>query len=156
MTPDAEYLTQEKYNELERELMRLKTEERAKIAEELEFAKSLGDLSENAEYHQARDGQAALEERIAKLENLLQTAVIISEQGGDSVYVGKTIELRKKGAHSTVTYRLVGSEEADMAAGKISNHSPLGEAMFGKKKGDTISFTAPNGNTLEYTIVSVT
>ncbi|PIP73175.1 MAG: transcription elongation factor GreA [Candidatus Lloydbacteria bacterium CG22_combo_CG10-13_8_21_14_all_47_15] len=155
MTPDAEYLTQEKYNELELELTRLKTEERAKIAEELEFAKSLGDLSENAEYHQAREVQAALEDRIAKLENLLQTAEIISHMKGDGVHIGSTVELRKKGASDTVTYALVGSEEADMSAWKISNHSPLGEAMFGKKKGDVVQFKAPNGNQLTYTIVSI-
>jgi len=156
MTPEVEYLTKEKYNELEEELKQLKSERRKEIAEDLEFAKSLGDLSENAEYHQAREAQAKLEDRIAQVENMLKTAVIISgKKKGDSVEVGSTVTVVKDGSKAEQTYHLVGSEEANMSEAKISHKSPLGESLFGKKKGEIAIFKAPNGNQIRYKIVKV-
>src|SRR3989344_7360621 len=114
--PDApEYLTQEKYNELVQELNNLKTNRRKEVAENLEYAKSLGDLSENAEYQEAREMQANIEDRIARLENLLKTASIISGKTSDVVTVGSTVTVEHKKNRKESTYTIVGSEEADIS-----------------------------------------
>jgi transcription elongation factor GreA len=138
-----EYLTKEKYNELTAELTDLKKNRRKEIAENLEYAKSLGDLSENAEYQEAREMQASIEERIIKLETVLKSAIIVSNHRTDTVGVGSLVTVKKGG--ETKKYKIVGSEEADTALGKISNRSPLGEALMGKKKGETFSFSTPGG-----------
>ncbi|HEY4509036.1 MAG TPA: transcription elongation factor GreA [Candidatus Paceibacterota bacterium] len=143
MTDEHEYLTKEKFEEFTKELAELKSVRRKEVAKSLEYAKSLGDLKENAEYHEARDIQANLEERIAKLEELLKTATIVSVNHGGVVNVGSTITVEKDG--KKFTYNIVGSEEADPATNKISIKSPFGQAIVGKKKGETFSFMAPNG-----------
>ncbi len=148
-----EYLTLEKKTLLEEELKMLQTVRRKEIADALEYAKSLGDLSENAEYHQAREDQANCEDRITHIEQILKNAVIMDTQVGNLVHVGSTVTLMKKGSKEEVTYALVGSEEADAMSGKISNESPLGQAIIGKKKGDKVVVHAPKGE-IEYTIVS--
>lgn len=150
---DENLLSQEKFDELKAELERLTTTARKEIAEGLEYARSLGDLSENAEYQAARELQAATEERIRRLEHIVKSAVIISEKRKDTVGFGSKVTIRKKGDGEHV-YMIVGSEEADMRDRKISHLSPLGEAMLGKKKGDTFAFSTPNGRQ-EYTIVSI-
>ena len=127
---------------------------RKEIAESLEYARSLGDLSENAEYQAARELQAATEERIRRLEHIVKSAVIVSEKKKDTVGFGSTVTIRKKGDKSDHTYKIVGSEEADMREQKISHLSPLGDAMLNKKKGDTFTFSTPNGRQ-EYTIVAI-
>ncbi|MEN9649472.1 MAG: hypothetical protein RL094_439 [Candidatus Parcubacteria bacterium] len=149
-----EYLTKEKHKELTIELEHLKTVRRKEIAEELEFAKSLGDLSENAEYHEAREAQAALEDRISQLESILSTAEIVKVHHSNTVEIGSKVHVKKTGDKIEKIYVIVGSEEADMAAGKISFKSPLGEAMLGKKKGDEFTFKSPVG-VMKYTIVSI-
>ena len=154
MDQTADYITEEKRNAFLAELKDLKGPRRKEILEALEYAKSLGDLSENAEYHQAREDQAKLEERIVKIENILQSSLIAPVGGGDTIQVGSTVVVEKEGTSEKKTYKIVGSEEADMKEGKISNHSPMGVAMFGKKKGDTISFTTPKGD-VGYKIMSV-
>lgn len=150
-----EYLTLEKKNELEAELANLKSVRRKEIADALEYAKSLGDLSENAEYHQAREDQANCEDRINHVEQILKNAVIM---GGNAVagvvHVGSTVTVQKKGSKEEKTFALVGSEEADSISGRISNESPLGSALLGKKKGDKITVIAPKGE-IEYTVVHV-
>ncbi|MBI2046138.1 MAG: transcription elongation factor GreA [Parcubacteria group bacterium] len=156
MTPDIDYLSKEKHKELEKELQQLKTVRRQEIANDLEFAKSLGDLSENAEYQQAREAQANLEDRINQIEMLLKSAIIVSDKHkSDSIGIGSVVEVKKEGSNDTQKYQLVGSEEADMAAGKLSIKSPLGEALYEKKKGETAIFKAPNGKDLSYIIVSI-
>lgn len=154
MTTD--YITEAKRKELELELADLKGPKRKKILENLEYAKSLGDLSENAEYHQTREDQGKLEERIAKIEQILQSSEVVSDKGpkGDIIGIGSTVVVEKEGGKEKKTYIIVGSEEANMAEGKISNRSPFGEALFGKKKGDSVSFNTPNGTAL-YKIISV-
>lgn len=155
MTTD--YITEAKRKELELELVDLKGPKRKKILENLAYAKSLGDLSENAEYHQTREDQAKLEERIAKIEQILQSSEVVSDKdmGGDTINIGSKVVVQKDGdKKEEKTYIIVGSEEADMSEGKISNRSPFGEALFGKKKGDKISFDTPNG-AVNYTIISV-
>ncbi|MBI4118455.1 MAG: transcription elongation factor GreA [Parcubacteria group bacterium] len=149
---DKNYLTKEKYEELEKELLELKTVRRKEIAEKLEYAKSLGDLSENSEYQEARESQNATEERIAVLENLLKSAEIVSTHAGDTIGIGSTISIRKNGSEQTFT--LVGAEEANIREGKISNRSPLGDALLGKKKGDVVVYEAPSG-TMECVVLSV-
>lgn len=149
-------LTQKKHDELSEELRVLKTERRKEVAENLEYAKSLGDLSENAEYHEARSAQAALEERIAKLENLLKVAVIVNEQKDCdcAASIGVLVRLRRISDGREFSYTLVGSEEGDVSAGRLSVDSPLGQALAGKGVGERVTVKAPNGGS-EYEIVSV-
>ncbi|OGZ03754.1 MAG: hypothetical protein A2648_02250 [Candidatus Lloydbacteria bacterium RIFCSPHIGHO2_01_FULL_41_20] len=149
-----EYLSAEKRKELEKELEHLKKVRRKEVADALEFAKSLGDLSENAEYIQAREDQANTEERIAKLEEILKSAVVVSKHHSNMVEAGSTVVVQKKGSSEKQKFQIVGSEESDMSTGKISNSSPLGVALHGKKKGDTAVFKSPKG-TVEYTIVDI-
>lgn len=145
MSNDVQYLTAEKFNELKKELEYLKVERRKEIAEHLEYAKKLGDLSENAEYHQAREDQAEVESRIGKLENLLKNSVMVGAVGSDTITIGSTFHLKKEGDNKTYLYTLVGSEEADMSLGKISNLSPLGVVLLGHKKGEKVTVDAPKG-----------
>jgi len=154
MDQTADYITEEKRKELLAELEDLKGPQRQEILANLEYAKSLGDLSENAEYHQTREEQAKLEGRIAKVKQILQSSQIVSKGGGDIVRVGSKVIVQKEGKKESMTYTIVGSEEADMAKGKISNKSPFGEALFGKKKGSDVSFKTPNGQ-VNYKIISV-
>ncbi|MEK7661956.1 MAG: transcription elongation factor GreA [Patescibacteria group bacterium] len=148
-----EYLSEEKRNELKAELEYLRTVKRKEVAESLEFAKSLGDLSENAEYIQAREDQAGAEERIAKIENILKSAVIVGKHKAGIADVGSTVVVRKQGGEPQ-KFHIVGSEESNMAEGKISNSSPLGVALSGKKKGDTVVFESPKGKAV-YEILEV-
>lgn len=149
-----EYLTQEKFNELKNELDYLKTTRRKEIAESLEYARSLGDLSENAEYQETRELQASTEERIKRVESILQSAKIVSDRKSSLVGLGSTVVIHKEGDKEEHKYSIVGSEEVDMQVRKISYLSPLGEAMMGKKKGDVFSFETPNGK-MNYKIVRV-
>ncbi len=154
MKQAGDYITQEKKEALEKELKELKGPKRKEILENLAYAKSLGDLSENAEYHQTREDQGKLEERIAKIEEILQSAQVVSGGGGDIIEIGSKVVVLKDGEKEEKTYQIVGSEEADMSQGKISNRSPFGKALFGMKKGDKISFETPNGK-VNYKIVNV-
>jgi transcription elongation factor GreA len=154
MDIQTEYLTQEKYTALEKELEILKTVKRKEIAEALEYAKSLGDLSENSEYHEARDSQAALEDRISRLEMILKSASIVSGKGTGAVSVGSQITVERGSDKVRRVFTIVGSEEADAAQGKISMRSPLGVAALGKGKGDTFSFSTPSGE-MTYKIIEI-
>jgi transcription elongation factor GreA len=154
----TELLSQEKFEELTRELDTLRTTRRKEIAEQLEYARSLGDLSENAEYQEAREMQGAVEERISKLESILKSAKIVQgEKKSDVVGMGSTVSVQPiaKGAGDDKrTYIIVGAEETNMFEGKISYHSPLGAALMGKKKGDEFSFHTPRG-TQKFKILKV-
>ena len=151
---DPQHLTKEKHAEFERELAELKTTKRREVAEQLEYAKSLGDLSENAEYQQAREEQARLEERITRLETILKHAVIVGDRQSSTIDVGSTVVVLKKGDREPKTFRIVGSEEANMAEGKLSDASPIGEALIGKSKGERVCVSAPGGE-VEYEILEV-
>jgi len=155
MNNSHEYLSKSKFGELTRELDELKNAKRKEIAESLEYARSLGDLSENAEYHQARELQAKTEERIFQLEAMLKTAVIVKKHKSEIIEVGATITVKKNGEKDKIIFDMVGSEEADSAAGKISLNSPLGESLMGKKKGEVATFKAPSGKEIKYTIVKI-
>lgn len=154
MNQTENYITEEKKEELEVELKNLRGPERKKILDNLEYAKSLGDLSENAEYHQAREEQGKLEERIRTIEKILQSAKVVKGGGGDLIEIGSKVIVQKGGSGEQKNYVIVGAEEADMTKGKISNRSPIGAALLGKKKGDTVSFKTPNG-VVDYKIISV-
>lgn len=139
------FLTKEKLVELEQELETLKTEGRRRVADNLRIAKELGDLSENAQYIEAREEQQRVEKRIAKLEQMVRNVSIISKRKKhDEVEVGSTVEVSKNG--ETSTFFIVGSSEAKPSEGFISNESPLGVELMGKKPGDEVSVKTPNGN----------
>jgi transcription elongation factor GreA len=155
MKEEKEYLTQEKFEEFQEELEHLKKVRRKEVAEHLEYAKSLGDLSENAEYHEARDEQANIEDRISKLESILKRATIVSSDHKTNIIdVGSVVVLQKDGTKESVSYTIVGSEESDIASGKISIRSPLGQAAFGKKKGESFTFSTPGGQ-VKYKVVEI-
>jgi transcription elongation factor GreA len=154
MDQAGNYITEEKKKALEEELKNLRGPKRKEILATLEYAKSLGDLSENAEYHQAREDQGKLEERIKRIEQILQSAQVVKGGGGEIIEVGSKVVVQKDGTQDKKTYQIVGSEEADMSLGKISNRSPFGEALFGKKKGEIVSFQTPNGE-VNYKIIDV-
>lgn len=154
MPEEKEYLSQEKYDELKSELDHLKSVRRKEIAEQLEFAKGLGDLSENAEYHEARQNQAETEDRIAKLEAMLKGAVITAKHKGGTVGVGSTVVIIRAKEKEERRYQIVGSEETNTKEGKISNKSPLGLALIGSAKGDKVTYETPAG-TVEVKVVSV-
>lgn len=145
MSTEVQYLTTEKFAELKKELEHLKSIRRKEVAEQLEYAKRLGDLSENAEYHQAREEQALVEDRIGRLEHLLKYAVIATKSSSDTITVGSTVRLQRAGDNKSYLYTIVGSEEADMTQGKVSNMSPLGSALMGHKEGDTVHVSTPKG-----------
>jgi transcription elongation factor GreA len=129
--------------ELEQELEELKAR-RGSIASKIADARDYGDLSENAEYDSAREEQAQVESRIADIEDILKNATIIKpKNGGSTVRIGNTVELKNDG--KTVTYTIVGPVEADPLEGKISNESPIGEALMGKKVGESIVIETPKG-----------
>ncbi|MEK7628748.1 MAG: transcription elongation factor GreA [Patescibacteria group bacterium] len=153
-TPDQNYLTQEKFDELTKELEHLKTVRRREIAEQLEFARSLGDLSENAEYQEARDFQAATEERIRQIEDMLAHAQIISHNKTNKVTLGSLVTIKKADDDEEHDYEIVGSAEANIQERKISHISPMGAALMGKKKGESFEFETPRGRQ-KYKIITV-
>lgn len=154
MTDATNYLSQEKFDELTHELEHLKTTRRREIAEQLEYARSLGDLSENAEYEEARNLQAATEDRIRTIEDTLARARIIEHSKGSTVSLGSVVTIQKQGEKEDHHYEIVGSAEANMQERKISHLSPLGSALMGKKKGESFSFETPRG-VQKYKIVNV-
>lgn len=150
---DMEYLTLEKKIELEKELQMLMTVRRKEVADALEYAKSLGDLSENAEYNQAREDQATCEDRIVHLQEVLKNAVISDTAPSSKIHVGSTVVVQKKGEKETKEILIVGSEEADAFSSKVSNESPLGSVLLGREKGDEVTVSAPKGEFV-YKIIS--
>ena len=149
----SEYISAEGLEKLKQELHELKTVKRQEIGSRLEHAKTLGDLSENAEYQEAIEEQTLVEQKIAEMEEMLRTIVVIKDaRATDRVVVGSAVKV--KGQWGEETYRIVGSEEADPAEGKISNESPLGKAFLGHKKGEHVEVKTPRG-TMKYEIVEI-
>ena len=147
MVERQELLTQEGYNKLEEELEYLKTVKRKEVAERLKVAISFGDLSENAEYDEAKNEQAKLEEQILKLDEKLRKAVIIDESqiDLDIVTVGSIVKLHDFDFDEEIEYSIVGSAEADPFEGKISNESPVGKALLGARVGEVVEVQLPDG-----------
>jgi len=144
-------ITDEGKRELENELTELKSR-RGDIADKIAEARDYGDLSENAEYDAAREEQGLVESRIAEIEDILLNAEIIKSGKSSKVILGSKVEL--KTGKKTVVYSVVGPVEADPLEGKISNESPIGEALMGKKVGDSAMITTPKGD-ITYEIVSI-
>lgn len=158
MDTDKEVLlTQEGYQNIEKELEYLSTEKRAEIAERIKIALGFGDLSENSEYDEAKNAQAANENKIAELENKLRYAKIIDESEIDTktVQVGNTVKVLDMEFDEEESYTIVGSTEVDLSQNKISNESPIGSALMGAKKGQVVEAQAPVG-TIKYKIMSIT
>lgn len=142
---------------MEEQLEYLKTEKRKEVAEKIKEALSFGDLSENAEYDAAKNEQAEVEEKIIKLENTLKNATLIADDEIDAgvVSIGSKVKIFDKEFDEEVVYTIVGSTEANPREYKISNESPMGKALLGRKVGDEVSVDAPQG-TIEIKILEIT
>ena len=140
-------LTQEGFDKLEEELNYLKTEKRTEIAERIKTARGFGDLSENSEYDEAKGAQAENEQRIAELETKIRNAKVIdsSEIDTKTVQIGNSVKLYDEEFEEEVIYTIVGSTEVDLSQNKISNESPIGKALLGRKKGEVVDVDAPEG-----------
>ena len=149
-------LTKERLGQLEEELNYLKTTRELEVAELLKVARSFGDLSENSEYDEAKNEQSKLYGRIAEVENILAHAVLIEDADieHDVVGLGSTVELEDVEFGDVDKYEIVGSQEANPAVGRISDDSPIGRAILGKKAGATVTVDAPGG-ALQFKIISV-
>lgn len=148
------YISAEKKAALEAEKTTLVKERFRELAVRIDVARQNGDLSENAEYHQAREDLAWAKSRVKEIDHILETAVVASADGADdgTVGIGSVVTVEVQG--KTKEYTMTGAQEADPLSGKISNESPIGKALFGKSKGDTVSVQTPAGEQ-EYTIKNV-
>ena len=149
-------LTPEGFKKLQREIDLLRGEKRREVAERIRVAREFGDIAENAEYDDAKNEQALLEHRIATLEERLLNARVIEagDVSTDAVSIGSKVKLKDIEANETIEYHIVGSAEADPAANKLSNESPVGKAIMGRKKGDVVEVTAPRG-ALKFKIMEI-
>ena len=149
-------LTPEGYEKLKQEIEYLSNEKRREVAERIRTAREFGDIAENAEYDDAKNEQAMLEARIAKLEEQLVAARVIQKKeiAKDVVSLGSHVRLKDMDANQTVEYRIVGSAEANPAEHKLSNESPVGRAILGKKKGEVVEVAAPRGS-LKFKIIDI-
>lgn len=150
-------LTYEGLKKLEEELEYLKTEKRREVAERIKIALGFGDLSENSEYDEAKNEQAQVEMKIADLENKLRNVKLIDEDEIDTktVQVGNTVQVLDVEYDEKINYTIVGSTEADLAENKISNESPIGKALLGRKKNEIVEVEAPAG-VLSFKILKIT
>lgn len=143
---ESTYLTSEGKADLEQELRTLLEVRRPELAAKLKEAVAQGDLKENADYHDAKEQQAFIEGRIQYLENILRSAVVITETGlTDEVRLGSEVTIREEDGDEDETYKIVGAAEANPREGKISHESPIGAALLGRKKGDLVKVTTPGG-----------
>jgi transcription elongation factor GreA len=149
-------LTPEGHKKLQEEIEFLSTTRRQEIAERIRVAREFGDIAENAEYDSAKNDQAHLEARIAMLEERLKNARVVTKKEirSGEVSVGTKVRLKDLSSNKTVEYHVVGSAEADPAELKLSNESPVGKAIMGRKKGETVEVAAPRG-TLKFKIMEV-
>ena len=155
MSEQPIYVTRDGLKKIEEELEYLRTVKRAQVAQRLHDAMGEGDIDENAEYDDANNEQSFVEGRILTLEAMIKNAVLIQAEGKrrDQVGLGSTVTVSEDGGEAE-TYHLVGSAEADPRQGRISNESPLGRALLGKRIGDTVTISAPAG-TLSFQIISI-
>jgi transcription elongation factor GreA len=149
-------LTVDGQRKLEEELHHLETAKRREVGERIKEAKEFGDISENSEYDDAKNEQAWVESRIIEINQILAHATIIaSPKKNDKVFLGSKVELEDVESGEVRKYQIVGSAEADPRNDKISNESPVGQAIMGRKKGETVAVPLPSGKSLEYTVVSI-
>ncbi|WP_099320950.1 transcription elongation factor GreA [Anaerococcus sp. Marseille-P3625] len=156
MTENKEVILSKEYLEkLEDELEYLKTKRRPEIAEKIKVARSFGDLSENADYDEAKNEQAEVEARIAKVEDMIRNAKTIEvNENSDEVGVGNTVTVYDEEFDETLDYKIVGTAESDPVKGFISNESPVGAALLGKKKDERVEVITPNGK-IYFTIKAI-
>lgn len=156
MEPKKNLLTKEGLDALEAELADLRINRRTEIAQKLKEARAQGDLSENAEYDAAKDEQRDIEARIEEIEQILKNVELVDEDEGDAdtVNIGCTVKILDVEFNEEMEFRIVGSTEADSLNGKISNESPVGTALMGAKKGDTVVAVTDAGE-LEYKVLEV-
>lgn len=157
MTEKDVFLTAEGLDKLENELDELKSVRRKEVAERIKQALDFGDISENAEYDQAKNEQAKLEERIARLETILRNAKLIDEDEITThvVGIGSKVVVKDLEYDEEMEYTIVGSAEADPYCGKISNESPLGKSLLGSKSGEVIDVQVPDG-VIKYKVLNIT
>jgi transcription elongation factor GreA len=150
-------LTPEGYENLKQELELLRTDKRREIADRIRVAREFGEIAENAEYDDAKNEQAMLEHKIAQLEERLLHARVIDTNDVDTsvVSVGSVVRLRDVDAKETIEYFIVGSAEANPAERKLSNESPVGRAIIGRKKGETVEVLTPRGSKLKFKIMEI-
>ena len=150
-------LTPEGYEKLKQEIEYLSGQKRREVAERIRIAREFGDIAENAEYDDAKNEQMMLEHRLATLEERLRAARVIeaSEITADVVSIGSTVRLRDVDANKTFEYQIVGSAEANPAESKLSNESPVGKAIMGRKKGETVEVATPKGAKLKFKIMEI-
>ena len=149
-------LTPEGYEKLKAEIQYLSNDKRREVADRIRVARDFGDISENAEYDDAKNEQAMLEHKISQLEDRLVNARVIESDAVDLsvVSIGAKVRLKDVDANQTVEYTIVGSAEADPSELKLSNESPVGKAIIGKKKGETVEVATPRGS-LKYKIIDI-
>ena len=149
-------LTPEGYEKLKQEIEYLSTDKRREVADRIRIAREFGDIAENAEYDDAKNEQAMLEHKIAQLEERLLNAKVIDTGEVDTsvVSIGSVVRLRDVERKETIEYHIVGSAEANPSASKLSNESPVGKAIMGRKKGETVEVSAPRGS-LKYKILDI-
>ena len=149
-------LTPEGYEKLKQEIEHLRGNKRREVADRIRVAREFGDIAENAEYDDAKNEQAMLEHKIAQLEERLLSARVITKKeiSKDSVSIGSRVKLRDVDAKETIEYRIVGSAEANPSENKLSNESPVGKAIIGRKKGETVEVAAPRGS-LKFKILDI-
>ncbi len=149
-------LTKEGYEKLRKEIDHLRNDKRREVADRIRVAREFGDIAENAEYDDAKNEQAMLEHRIAQLEERIMAARVIEKKeiSKDSVSIGSKVKLRDVEAKKTNEYHIVGSAEANPAENKLSNESPVGKAIMGKKKGETVEVATPRGK-LKFKIMEI-
>ncbi len=155
--PKDVILTPDGLEKLKHELEYLSTEKRREVAARIKEAREFGDISENAEYDDAKNEQAMLESKIAQLEEKLRAATVIDARavGTDVVGIGTTVHVKDQGTSRSETYTIVGSSEANPAERKLSNESPVGKALIGAKRNEIVTVTLPNGKKRELKITKI-
>lgn len=155
--PKDVILTREGLEKLKEELEFLSTEKRREVAERIKEAREFGDISENSEYDDAKNEQAMLESRIAQVEEKLRSATVVEagDVSSDEVQVGTIVEVKDEGTGKTLIYTIVGSAEASIADGKLSNESPVGRALIGHKQNDVVDVSLPNGKARQLKVTKI-
>ena len=155
--PKEIVLTKKGLDELKAKIEHLQTDRRREVAERIKDAREFGDISENSEYDDAKNEQAMLERQIAELEDKLRSASVIdaSELSNDVVRVGSVVNVKDEGSGKSLQYTIVGSTEANPSENRLSNESPVGKALLGHKKNDTVAVALPNGKTRKLKITKI-
>ena len=156
MAEKKNILTEEGLAKLEDELQDLKVNRRKEVAAKIKEAREQGDLSENAEYDAAKDEQRDIEIRIEEIEKILKNAEVVSKDvDANAINIGSTVRIKDLSSGEEMQYKIVGSTEADILGGKISNESPVGVALIGAKAGQTVDVETPKGTVLQYEILEI-